>query len=65
MLQISLIENKKPANLQLVHLMVDIEGKRHETKLEAVDALIYTFKWNQTDAYNQQVYGVVPVQGRF
>ena len=47
-----------------VRVQIIVEGAVYEETLEVVSSLNFTFTWNGLDAYNQKVYGVVPVEGK-
>ena len=47
-----------------IRIQVIVEGDVYEERLEVVSSLNYTFTWNGLDAYNQKVFGLVPVEGR-
>ena len=66
-LKLSLISDSEVPLIDVVNeirIQVIVEGDVYEERLEVVSSLNYTFTWNGLDAYNQKVFGLVPVEGR-
>ena len=60
---VSLVNGKRPASLQIVHLRIYVEGSLIEKKFEPTNKLQYTFVWNRNDAYQLPVYGQSQAKG--
>jgi hypothetical protein len=43
-----------PTDLRLVHVVLEVEGIRHEETLEADRDLEFVFSWNKRDVYGQK-----------
>uniref|UniRef100_A0A8C6TVR1 Si:dkey-237h12.3 n=1 Tax=Neogobius melanostomus TaxID=47308 RepID=A0A8C6TVR1_9GOBI len=57
-LKVLLTQERLPFGLMKVHLMVAVMGRQFQKSFPAFPDLSYTFIWDKTDAYGQQVYGL-------
>lgn len=52
-----------PFGLVKVHLMVAVEGRMFQKEFPASPRLSFTFIWDKTDAYGQEVFGLAEAVG--